>query len=211
MVLNIVSAARDAKLCGVHISGQEYFICEPPCINSLLHCHFHRIFLYSCTKPGVEFICRIAVIWLHRVMLHTHAQLFLWLQRVSRNDVRLPAKESVCKIVKLSWWASLSGRQNRVDEATLISTNHSTPVWPPGACPVCTSCMLRNFVKKAMHIFARFQFLIAVLMLVEMPIIWKKGNCCRTLRLSFCYSFREYSYNQYISQLMHLIRRLFGK
>jgi len=98
----MVSTVSDAKLCGVLISGQEYFICEPPCINSLLHCLFHRLFLYSFTNPRVEFICRIAVIWLHRVVLHTDAQLFLWLQCVSRNDVRLPAEESVYKIVKYS-------------------------------------------------------------------------------------------------------------
>jgi len=47
--------------------------------------------------------------------------------------------------------------------------------------------------------FARFQFLIAGADAGENANILRKGDC------TFLYSFREYSYNQYISQLMHLI------
>ena len=99
--------------CAVSLSvDRNTLFVSHPVLNSLLHCPFHRLFLYSFTNPRVEFICRIAVIWPHRVMLHTDAQLFLWLQRVSRNDVGLPAKESVYRIVKLLGYSEWTAKQS---------------------------------------------------------------------------------------------------
>jgi hypothetical protein len=104
-------------------------------------------------------------------LLHSDAQLFLWPQPVSRNDVRFPAKEDrKVKLVGHTEW------QNRVAETTLILTNHSTTVWSAGACPVCTACVVRCLLKQAVQIFGRLQFVIAVLMLVKMPIFWERAT-----------------------------------
>jgi hypothetical protein len=69
----MVSTVSDANLCRFLICGQDYFFVS----HSVLPHHFTTLISLFFSNPRVEFICRIAVIWLHLVVLDTDAQLFL--------------------------------------------------------------------------------------------------------------------------------------